>query len=270
MGGTDAGLRCYNSGMIAEHQPVIFPKNELLTGMSSIEDGNMRFAIVGADDDAAVLANRKRFLENTGLSIGRTELVYVTFDSDHFTRFRSVSGDTMGQGMEVPGGSQPADGLATTESSLGLFLPLADCNGLILYDQPHHALMVVHVGRHSTIEDGAKKAVGFMSEQFGTRSADVLAWLSPAVGKNSYAMEAQPSNAKHFNFVGDNRWEQFRRVNGDKVFIDLSGYNRQGLIEAGLLPENIEVSDIDTATDPRYPSHSSGDLGRYAIVAALR
>lgn len=256
--------------MIAEHQPTIFPERKLISAMSSIEDGNMRFRIAGADDDDEVLANRKRFLEEVGLPLGRTELVYVTFDTDHFTRFRRVTFDSMGQGMETPGGSEPADGLATDERDLALFLPLADCNGVILYDEPRHALMVAHLGRHSTIEDGAKAAISFMEEQFGTEPADVRVWLSPTVGQDSYAMEAAPSDPRHFNFAEDPRWRDFRRIEAGKVFIDLSGYNRNGFIEAGVLPGNIEVCDIDTARDDRYPSHSSGDLGRYAIVAALR
>lgn len=258
--------------MIAEHQPSIFPHTKLLTALSSIDDGNMRFRIAGGDDDATVTENRRNFLQKIGHSINDTGLVYVTYDTDHFTRFRVARRGTIGAGMEAHAGTEPADGLLTTEKGLALFLPLADCNGVILYDEPRHAVMVVHLGRHSTIEDGARKAVEFMRQQIGTDPRDILAWLSPTVGKDSYAMEAKPTDPRHFHFADDPRWRNFRAVKGDKVFIDISGYNRNGLIEAGVVPQRIEVSPIDTAKDDRYPSYSShsSDPGRFAIVAALR
>ena len=256
--------------MITEHQPSLFPKHKLAVGMSSVEDGNMRFRVAGNNDDEAVLTNRQEFLAKFGLSMEQTELVYVTFDASHYTRFRVVSAGSLGRGITQPDSTEPADGLATNEPNHALFLPLADCNGLILYDEPHHALLVAHIGRHSTVEDGAKKAVEFMAKQYHADAADILAWLSPAVGQDSYAMEAIPSDPAHFNFVDDPRWCDFRRVDGDKVYINLTGYNRRGLLEAGVKAENIEVCEVDTAKDPRYPSHSNGKPGRYAIVAALR
>lgn len=231
----------------------------------------MRFRVPGREnDDVEVARNRTRFLRQFGATLGRSALVYVTYDTDDFTRFRRVDERDAGSGMKVPGSAEPADGLATSTPELALFLPLADCNGVILYDENQHALMVAHLGRHTTVEEGAKKAVGFMENSFGTDPSDLYAWLSPAVGKDSYAMEAAPKDPAHFNFAEDPRWEEFRTIEGDKVYIDLAGYNRRGLEEAGVESERIEVCAIDTAADPRYPSHSSGDLARYAITAVLR
>lgn len=257
--------------MITAHQPTIFANFHVLAAVSSLDDGSMRLQPNGdGTDDAEIVQNRRRFLNKLSIDIDQTVLVYVTYDNDTFTRFRTTDSSVAGVGMQVAGSAQPADGLATKERNVPLFLPLADCNGVILYDSTTHTLMVVHLGRHSTVQDGAKKAIEFMVAQYDTDPADVYAWLSPVVGKDSYKMETRPLSPHHFNFATNPAWENFRRIDGDKVYIDIAGYNRNGMLQAGMKAEHIEVCDVDTATDSQYPSHSSGDSDRYAIVAMLR
>ena len=117
--------------------------------------------------------------------------------------------------------------------------------GVVLYDPVQAAMMVVHCGRHTVLQEGAKKAVEFMGREAGTRAEDVLAWLSPAAGKENYPL------------------------------YDLSGASLMEvvvgqLVEAGVIEAKILKSEIDTTTDADYFSHSQGDREeRFAIVGVI-
>lgn len=232
--------------MIASDQPTIFGPN-VIAAVSSTKDGNMKF---GISDDVKVLENRRNFLRAAGLDIDHTTLVGVTYATDDFAKYRIVREDEKTHGMLQPNQFVAADALATDQPNHALFLPLADCVGVILYDPVNRVLMVSHVGRHSAEVDGAKKSVQYMQSQFGTQPTDVKVWLSPGVGKATYPLRAFDGKGLHEVIM-----EQLRT--------------------AGVPDESIEYSKSNTATDDNYYSHSeylkgNGEPGRFAIVAAMR
>ncbi len=259
--------------MIANHQPTSFDSEKLVVAVSSRDDGNQSFRVQGADPsdtDDVIRHNRLVLCERNGIDSDSCAFVYVQYgDERDYETYRVVEDADIGPGMFEPGTARVADGLATDRPGVGLFLPLADCNGAILHDPNLGRLMVTHLGRHSTMIDGAKKSVEFMKKSFGSEPADLKVWLSPSAGKDSYSVRLVPEPG-HYNFADDPKWKDFSYVKSDKVFLDLTGYNRGGFLNAGVLPENIDVSLIDTATSNEYPSHSDGDAWRFAIVAMMK
>jgi copper oxidase (laccase) domain-containing protein len=179
-------------------------------------------------------------------------LVHLTFDEGaDYARYQVVTDEQKGDGMLSPTSSIVADALVATTPGHALFLPVADCAGVVLYDPTQHVLMMSHIGRHSAIVDGAAKSVAYLEDQFGSRPADILAWLSPAAGKASYPLFARDGKGLHEVIVAQ-------------------------LLVAGLTEKNIEISPIDTTTTTDYFSHSeflAGHRtfdGRFAIVAEMR
>ncbi len=232
--------------MISAHQPTIFG-NSIIAAVSSVSDGNMKFGV--NEDDAKVVDNRRRFLEKAGVDIAHTTLVALTYDSDDFAKYHMVTEDDKSDGM-MKASERYADALLTSRSGHALFLPIADCVGVILYDEVQKLLMVSHVGRHSAEISGGAKSVEFMKKH-GARTKDIKAWLSPAVGKASYPLNAFEGTGLHEVISGQ-------------------------LFQAGVELSNIEISGIDTAVNENYFSHSQFlkgneiDPGRFAIVAMMR
>jgi copper oxidase (laccase) domain-containing protein len=231
--------------MIAADQPTIFG-NAVTAAVSSKADGNMKF---GIGDDTKVEANRYNFLQTAGMNISRTTLVGITYDTDNFAKYRIVTEAEKQAGMSADTKAEYADALVTNQRGHALFLPLADCMGVILYDPMHHALMVSHVGRHSAEIDGARRSVKYLKDTFSSNPAELKVWLSPAVGKATYPLH---------RFGGKGLQE---------VVIDQ-------LLASGVLEQNIEKSDIDTAASENYYSHSqhlkgNDELGRFAVVAEM-
>jgi len=219
--------------MISEHQPTIFPEGFRVV-LSSVEDGNMKFA--SGVDANEVWTNRELFLKRNHIDIERTNLVRISYDSTDFRRYGIAPDEETGVSMHDWHDTKPRDALATGVEGSGLFLPIADCCALVLVDTALKCIMLSHIGRHSAEQGGAAASVEFMREKFGSKPEDILAWLSPAVGKASYPLHA-------FDGKG------------------LSEVIVEQLHAAGVRPENIEVSPIDTATDDNYFSHSEFKRG---------
>lgn len=231
--------------MIAADQPTIFG-SYIISAVSSIQDGNLKFDV--HETNAQVIENRRKFLEKAGIDIGHTTLVSLTYKTDNFAKYRMVEEGDKHDGM-AKNSENYANALLTARSGHALFLPIADCVGVILYDPKQKLLMVSHVGRHSAEIEGALKSVQFM-EAHGAHAADIKVWLSPAVGKATYPLHA---------YKGEGLHEVIARQ----------------LQKVGVKNENIEVSNVDTATNENYYSHSQflkgaeAVPGRFAIVAMM-
>lgn len=199
--------------------------------------------------DTEVASNRQRWLAGFGISPNEAVRVYITYDRDDFTQYRSITKSDRGQGMHGDA-TTPRDALATNDPSIALFLPIADCVGTVLYDPVKQVLMLSHLGRHSLEQNGGQKSVAFLVDKYGTDPHDLQIWMTPAPNQEVYPI--------------------FK-------------LNNKGLVEAaieqlqaaGVQPNHITASPFDTATDPNYFSHSEflkGNKptnGRFAIIARL-
>ena len=200
-------------------------------------------------DPTVVERNRTAALAKYGIDLSQTILVHVTYDGDDYRRFRTVTDISAGEGMTNEAGS-PADGLFTNDRDLALFLPLADCVGVVVYDPTKDTLGVVHLGRHNLEQHAGTRAIEYMKEQFGCSPKDIRCYLSPAAGKFSYPLCA------------------FARKG-------LQDVATEQLIAAGIEKSNIERDERDTTTDASLFSHSEflkgcqDSDGRHALVAVL-
>lgn len=233
--------------MIPYDQPTIFG-DEITTGLSSCDDGTMRFS---SDDDQTVSQNREAFLSLLGIDPQQASLVRVTYDTTDFTRYAVADDTTQGDGIAAPAMPSAADALVAVRPGQALFLLLADCAGAIIFDTANRILMVSHLGRHNLEAQGGTKSIRYLVDEFGSRPAELKVWISPAVGRESYPLFSLCNRGIH------------------EVVL-------QQLQDAGVPAGNIEVCRVDTAASPDYFSHSDylagnrTDDGRFAIAAMMR
>lgn len=199
---------------------------------------------------ALIRANREHFLKYHDSSPEASTLVHLVYEEDDYCRYKTVDQSFAGDGMARPP-SFEADGLVTTTPGLALFLPLADCTGVVLHDPTQNILMLTHLGRHNLEQFGGSKSVEYLVNIHGVNPANLTAWLSPAAGKDNYPLFAFENRSMH-----DVAIEQLR--------------------SRGIVEQNITSSDIDTTKDSDYFSHSQflknnlTDDGRFAIVAVMQ
>lgn len=235
--------------MIAKDQPTIFGSH-LIAGVSSVQEGNIKKYGMPAELQIGVEENQKQFLQKLSILPEQTVLIKLSYDKEDFTTYDTVSQVDKGKGI-VNDDAPISDALATKDKNVALFLPIADCVGAIIYDPKKEVLMVSHLGRHSTEQQGGTKSVQYLVEQFGSNPSDILVWFSPSPSADSYPL-----------FKFENR--------------SLHDVNKEHFETVGVKPENIEICDVDTSVDTNYFSYSEflkGNRevdGRFAIVAMMR
>lgn len=245
--------------MIAADQPVCFP-SDLLVAVSSKNDGTMLNRIRGRHV-AEVLENRHRFCDQIGVKYD--DVVYHVISYDQTQTFDNIAEVTETDTVKHNSEGIFADALYTEVAGVGLFLPVADCIATVIYDPKRRALMLAHLGRHSTVAQLMTQAVKYFVER-SSRAKDLQIWMSPSITQKNYRMD-------YFNHADEISWQNFCRQTADGIYLDMQGFNRSLAIQTGVPGDNIFISPIDTADNPNYFSHSSGDTaGRIAVVAMMR
>lgn len=243
--------------MVATDQPRCFP-SDVLVALSSKADGSMLNRVLGVHH-AAIISNRERFCEQTGVLYENVVYQKISYGADEsYALLQEVSSDETTR--HLPG--VHADALFTREPGVGLFLPVADCVATVVYDPVRRALALLHLGRHSTLTDLVEKTVTHF-KGCGSDPGDLIVWMSPSAKGDTYRLE-------WFDYEHDERWKEFYIKNDDGYFLDLPGYNRRRFTDCGVAAENVFISPVDTTKDPHYFSHlGDGTTDRIALLAMM-
>ncbi len=240
--------------MIANDQPQCFP-DDVLVAVSSRSDGTVLDRTIHATHDPSIVQYRKAFVRQAGGDYDTCVYQIILYGDDQ-------TYDTIAEVDRPNGEGVCADALYTETLGVGLFLPVADCVATVVYDSNRRALAVAHLGRHASVARLMTKLVEFMVEK-GSAACDLVVWMAPSVGRDSYRME-------YFAHSNEPEWQAFAITRDDGVYLDLAGFNASLAASAGILPENIHRSPIDTARSTDYFSHSQGDTsGRFAVIAQM-
>lgn len=248
-------------------QPAVLAPTKARAFASTLADGVMGF---GHAPDKQVANNRASWLKTIGLSAAASTLVRVTYEAEvDYRRIATVTADDKGRGMATTDNVVVADALFTREKRHGLFLPLADCAGIVLHDPRHGVLGLAHLGRQATFADLAGRLVTYMEQHFASQPADIRVWISPSISGDSYLLHT-------FDLADQPAWQPHARRAHDGWLVDLQSYNIAQLKAAGVPAAQIEHAGIDTATHPDYPSHHRYRLhgeahkaGRFAVACYL-
>ena len=235
------------------------------------------------DQRRRVEANRGKFAD----VLAARRLPLATLRQIHSDIIHSVAaaGETVPQG----------DGLITRTPKLLLAVQAADCVPILLADTRNRAVAAVHAGWRGTLARIAAKALGRMRMEFGTRPADIIAALGPAIGRCCY--EVGPEVAQGFATQFPRAAEWFdgpfaQLAHGEeplwlpwltmmppghvppppRVQLDLRAANRWQLVDTGVPERGIVVSDLCTAcrTDLLFSYRREGSkTGRMMAMIAI-
>lgn len=244
--------------MIAADQPTYFP-DDVIVKVSSRGDGSVLDRPVGIHSPDMV-TNRTKFCEANGVSYGDVVFQRIVYDEARsYELIAEVdAGSTTKFTSEVV-----ADALFTRSKNVGLLLPVADCAATVVYDPVHHFLALAHLGRHSTLTNLVARLVGHFVMS-GSKAEDLVVWMGPSAKRETYRLE-------WFDRADDVVWQSFFDKKDDGYYLDLPGYNHQQFTRAGVSPNNIHVSPVDTVSNLDYFSHSGGETAeRIAVLAMMR
>ncbi|MDN5215354.1 peptidoglycan editing factor PgeF [Fulvivirgaceae bacterium BMA12] len=160
------------------------------------------------------------------------------------------------------------DGLVTNLREVCLCVLSADCAGILLFDPEKGVVAAVHAGWRGTVKKIVVNAVDSMQREFGSEPAEILATICPCIGVTSY--EVGEAVATEFVKVFGENGAIIDR-NYPKVHVNISAANNQLLIESGLLPAHIAMSETCTfENNTQFYSARRGDKGRFCSGIMMR
>lgn len=240
-------------------------------GVSSGPYASLNLSLNVGDAPASVLENRRR----VAAALGADPADFVFAEQVHGSLASVVGPADRGRGARAPDDAVPgADALVTADPGTVLAVLAADCVPVVLYDPARHVLACAHAGWRGTVARAAAAAVAAM-RSLGTRPADVIAGIGPAVAGERYEVGAEVFQAAERS-LADATAQVLRSVGAGRWLFDLPAANRIVLREAGV-PEG-QIHGTDVATGPAGPAGSGWfyshraerPCGRFALVARLR
>jgi copper oxidase (laccase) domain-containing protein len=115
-------------------------------------------------------------------------------------------------------------------------------------------------------------ALAKMTEGYGVSPSTVIAAISPAVGPCCYTVSAERA-ATFSSTFGSYGGDYVVYEETGQAYLNLAGLNRLQLIESGVPPEAVCVTDLCTSchTDMFFSyRREQGMTGRFGVIAALR
>jgi polyphenol oxidase len=279
---TSGGVRVLQSAALNK-LPWLLHGFSTRPGGLSLIDGEkvLNLGFTDWDTRENVLENRRRF--QSALGAGKLHLVPIKqFHSDVVCLFDQAPAAEACRG----------DASVTNHPGLLLGVQTADCVPILIVDTKKRVIAAVHAGWRGTLARIVQKAVGRMQMEFASRPQDILAAIGPAIGGCCYEVGTEVASAFTTKFAdAENYFDELRT--GDEpnpiqwlnqmppghqppppnVLLDLRKANYAQLLEAGLRPNHISVSDLCTSchTSQLFSYRKEGSAsGRLMSAIALR
>lgn len=238
-----------------------------LGGVSKDYLASMNLGFNRGDLDENVIRNHEIFAN----AIGVNPKNIVTGNQTHTTNVKVVTKDDCGKGIYRDRNYTDIDGLITNEKGIVLATYYADCVPLLIVDTKNKAIGLSHSGWRGTVGKIGKVTIEKMGELYGTKPEDIVACIDPSICQKCYEISEEVA-VQFKEAFPDNIKEILIDKGNGKYQLDLWECNRINFKEAGVLPENIKVTDICTChnTDVLF-SHRGhngkrGNLGAFLSI----
>ena len=238
-----------------------------LGGVSKDYLASMNLGFNRGDLDENVIRNHEIFANVIGVNPKNI----VTGNQTHTTNVKVVTKDDCGKGIYRDRNYTDIDGLITNEKGIVLATYYADCVPLLIVDTKNKAIGLSHSGWRGTVGKIGKVTIERMGELYGTKPEDIVACIGPSICQKCYEISEEVA-VQFKEAFPDNIKEILIDKGNGKYQLDLWECNRNNFKEAGVLPENIKVTDICTChnTDVLF-SHRGhngkrGNLGAFLSI----
>jgi len=154
------------------------------------------------------------------------------------------------------------DAMITDIPGKTLAIQLADCQGILLYDPSNKVVANVHSGWRGSIKNILSACVKSMQSEFQSLPENIYAGISPSLG---------PCCAEFIHYQQEIPQRYWCYKNTSDYF-DFWKISWNQLLTAGLLPQNIEISNICTKCNSHlfFSFRKKNQTGRFVSVISLK
>ena len=240
-----------------------------LGGVSKAHLGSMNLSFTRGDEREAVLENHRRFAK----VLGYDEKNLVFSNQVHLTKFHKVTRNDCGKGITRESDIQEIDGLVTNEPGVPIITFYADCVPLFFYDPVQKVIAMAHSGWKGTVERIGARMISYMNQEYGSKPEDIICAIAPSICQKCYEVSEDVA-LRFLQVFGENIGSVFlyKKENG-KYQLNLHKACEVTLLDAGILPEHLDITDLCTCCNPEFLfSHraSNGMRGNLAGVMMLK
>ncbi len=227
----------------------------------------MNFSYNQFDREERVAENYRIFCEAAGIDVSRV----VNTRQVHGNHVETVDAGHLFRDICTPGCDfENTDGLTTDIPGITLIAYGADCPQILLADTGKHAIALCHSGWRGTVGKIGASAVRLMQGNYGTRPEDLLAVISPSICPECFEVEQDVIDRVKEVFSPEVWPKLFYQKNEHKFEFNIWGANRQVLLECGVRPENIFMSNLCTKCNPKLLfSHRAMGEKRGTMISFL-
>lgn len=245
-------------------------------GVSEGYLGSMNLSFHRGDDPEKVMENHRRFAEAVGYD--HTKLVFS--DQVHKTDIYKVTEADAGKGIMRESDIKEIDGLMTNVPGIPLITFYADCVPIFFYDPVKKVVAMNHSGWKGTVSKISACMIKRLGEEYGSMPEDLICAIGPSICKECY--EVSEDVAEQFKEAYTT--EEAAQIvfpepaiensadREPKFLLDLHKANYYNLVDSGVRPENIDVTNICTCCNSEWLfSHraSKGLRGNLGAVIML-
>ena len=232
-------------------------------GVSTGECATMNLSFNRNDSRENVLENYKILCSAKGIDTSNLVLSQQT----HTNNVKIVGKEHCGTGVTKPSFTD-IDGLITNTPGVALVTQYADCTPLLFCDPKRRVVATSHSGWRGTVKQIGKVTVEKMVSEYGCDPKNIIAGIGPAIGQCCYEVDDPVYNEfKKLDFLKIEKI--FKSKPNGRYMLDLVEANRQILIDAGIDPQNIDVSDICTCCNAKDLHSHRATAGKRGNLAAI-
>ncbi len=235
-----------------------------LGGVSTGDTASMNFSFTLDKNADSVRENFRIFCDAVGFDSQKLVLSQQT----HTANIRKVTEEDFGKGVWRERDYTDIDGLVTDVKGAVLVTQYADCTPLIFFDPVKRVAATSHAGWRGTVAEIGKKTVEIMVSDYGSDPADIVAAIGPSISQCCYEVDDPVIDEINRLSYLDLNLCYTSKGNG-KYMLDLREVNRQILIDAGVLPCNIDVADLCTSCHSDIFHSHRATKGKRGTLAAL-
>ncbi len=227
-----------------------FVKNGFSTRIGGVSSGiyeSMNLSFTVGDNADNVRSN----FEIIGAAMGISTENMVYSKQTHTTNVMRITSEHKGMGIHRERSFDNIDGLITNEPGVCLVTSYADCVPLFIVDTKNKAIGLSHSGWRGTVGDIASETIRRMNEEFGSNPSDICAFIGPSICHNCYEVGDDVAG----EFISKYGIDVFDSIlypkDNGKYKLNLHEANLRNFINAGVLEQNIAITDICTCCNPK-------------------
>lgn len=240
-----------------------------LGGVSEGVCASMNLSFHRGDKRESVLENYRRICG--ALKILPQQLTFS--DQTHTANIRMATAADKGKGITKPLDYHDIDALMTNEAGVVLTTFYADCVPIYLVDIRQKAIALVHAGWRGTVQKISAKTIEAMHSAYDSQPRDLLAVIGPSICQSCYEVGDEVIKEIDQAFSKEESGAFYQKNNRGRYQLDLWKMNEQILLNAGMLKQQIQVTDLCTCCNPNlFFSHraSQGKRGNLAAFLAIK